>query len=64
MNGEKNDCLSCNEFQELGVLAGQFDQHLGVVAVDAPEPKAHAYLSSSPAGPALEREQEHPHLKA
>ena len=31
---------------------------------DAPEPKACAYLSSSSTGPTLEREQEHPHLKA
>ena len=34
------------------------------ISADAPEPKARAYLSSGPAGPTLERKQEHPHLKA
>ena len=34
------------------------------LATDAPEPKACAYLSSSPAGPTLEWKQGHPHLKA
>ena len=34
------------------------------VRADAPEPEACAYISSGPAGPTLERKQEHPHLKA
>ena len=35
-----------------------------ILIADAPEPRACAYISGGLAGPTLEREQGHPHLKA